>query len=175
MTIMALEDRLEDEAVSPSRLDHNGTTYIRSEYFEDGNRIFFSPLDFVLNGPDEGTVIMRTQGPYKYKVKMGQRHYENGSTVPFMCEIFVTVDHNSTTLFKERVLWLVVEATAIAVDKFKLRLNQGSASSCYSLQPQFFFDKGISMIHGSDNNDVSIAFSRVTGIPKGHLILEDKI
>ena len=174
MTSMALEDRLEDDPISPSRLEHNGTTYIRGEYFEDGNRIFFSPLDFALNGPNEGTVIMRTQGPYKYKVKMGQKHYENNSTVPFMCEVFVTVDHNSTNVFKDRPLWVVIEATDVAIDKFRLRLNQGSASYCYSLQPQFFLDKGLCMMTGSDNNDVSIAFSIVTGIPKGHLILEDK-
>lgn len=175
MNIMALEDRLGDEAVSPSRLEHNGTTYIRSEYFEDGNRIFFSPLDFVLNGPDEGTVIMRALGPYKYKVKMGQRHYENNFNVPFMCEVFVTVDYNSTNVFKDKPLWVVIEATELAVEKFKLRLGQGAASFNYSLQPQFFFDKGICMMYGSDNNDVSVAFSSVTGIPKGHLILEDKI
>lgn len=172
---MALEDRIGSGIISPSRLEQNGTTYIRSEYFEDGNRIFFSPLDFALNGPNEGTVIMRTQGPYKYKVKMGQQHYENNSTVPFMCEVFVTVDHNSTNVFKDRVLWVVIEATDIAVEKFKLRLNQGSASYCYSLQPQFFFDKGLCMMIGSANNDVSTAFSMVTGIPKEHLIVEDRV
>lgn len=174
MTFMALEDRIEDDPISPSRLEHNGTTYIRGEYFEDGNRIFFSPLDFVLNGPNEGTVIMRAQGPYKYKVKMGQKHYEGNSTVPFMCEVIITMEANSYPMCKDQTLWVVIEATDVAIDKFKLRLNQGSASNCYSLQPQFFLDKGLCMMTGSDNNDVSIAFSIVTGIPKGHLILEDK-
>ena len=37
---------------------------------------------------------MRTQGPYKYKVKMGKRHYENNSTVPFMCEVIITMEAN---------------------------------------------------------------------------------
>lgn len=171
---MALDDRLENETQSPSRIEHNGTIYIRSEYFEDGNRIFFSPLDFALNGPNEGTVIMRTYGPYKYKVKMGKKHYENNSIVPFMCEVFVTMEINNAPMYKEQLLWIVLEATDIAVEKFKLRLNQGSSSYCYSLQPQYFLDKGLSMMTGSDNNDVSIAFSIVTGIPKGHIILEDK-
>lgn len=175
MTFMALEDRLEHEVTSPSRIEHNGTTYIRCEYFEDGNRIFFSPLDFALNGPNEGSVIMRTQGPYKYKVKMGKRHYENNSTVPFMCEVIITMEANGRPRCKDQTLWVVIEATDIAVEKFKLRLNQGSASYCYSLQPQFFLDKGLCMMTGSDNNDVSIAFSIVTGIPRGHLILEDKV
>ena len=174
MTFMSLQDRLESEVISPSRLEHNGTTYIRSEYFEDGNRIFFSPLDFVLNGPNEGTVILRTQGPYKYKVKMGQRHYENGSTVPFMCEVFITREANNRIQFKEQLLWIVLQANDITVEKFKLRLNQGSSSYCYSLQPQYFLDKGLTMLTGSANNDISIAFSIVTGIPKEHLIVEDR-
>lgn len=171
---MALEDRLEDEVLNPSRLDHKGTTYIRSEYFEDGNRIFFSPLDFALNGPNEGTVIMRTQGPYKYKVKMGKRHYENDSITPFMCEVIITMEVNGRRRGEDQTLWVVIEPTEVAVEKFKLRLNQGAASYCYSLQPQFFLDKGLCMMTGSDRNDVSIAFSIVTGIPKGHLILEDR-
>ena len=49
---------LESE-LTPTEIDLHGTKYIRSEYFKDGQRVFFSVLDFALNGPDEGSIIER--------------------------------------------------------------------------------------------------------------------
>ena len=174
MGIDRLDEILPNEP-APSKISQFGTEYVRREYFQDGNIIYLSPLDFVLNGPDEGEEIVRMRGPYTNKVKMGQRHYENNSNVPFMCEVFVTVDYNSTNAFKDWPLWVVIEATELAVEKFKLRLGQGATGFNYSLQPQFFFDKGRCMSLGSDNNSVSVAFSTATGIPYGSLIIEDRL
>ena len=175
MGIDRLDEILPNEP-APSKISQFGTEYVRREYFQDGSIIYLSPLDFVLNGPDEGEEIVKMQGPYTYKVKMGQRHYESGSNVPFMCEVFVSIANESYIVKNESLLWVVVEANETTVNKFKLRDRNHSSNNYFSLHPQIFIDNGHYMNGGwlGANvlfNEINFAFSEVTGISPLHKIL----
>ena len=100
---MSINDRLNEVTegpIAPSRIEIHDTVYIRSEYFEDGNRIFYSPLDFALNGPDEGSMISRNDKHTGavHKVKVLRKHYERLHPKPKTCPNCgfhgrMTIDH----------------------------------------------------------------------------------
>lgn len=174
---MSLNNRLEevmptDKALSQVSID--GTTYIRSEYFKDGQRVFFSPLDFALNGPDEGSIVTRkTDDGCEYTVKVLRKHYERGEEAPCMVEVEVTNMYHNIILVAKQILWVIVRATKTTIDKFKLKPELGVRGHSFALVPDFFIQNNVRMNHMSPVNDVTIAFSSVAGIPKEYLVLED--
>ncbi len=174
---MSLNTRLEEVMPTDkaeSQVSLNGTIYIRSEYFKDGQRVFFSPLDFALNGPDEGSVVTRkTEDGCEHTVKMLRKHYERGEEAPCMVEVEVTSMFQNIALVASQVLWVVVRATKTTIDKFNLRLVRGVREHSFALVPDFFIQSNVRMNHMSPINDVTIGFSTVTGIPKEYLVLED--
>tara|TARA_B000000557_G_C20769613_1_gene441164 strand:+ start:415 stop:945 length:531 start_codon:yes stop_codon:yes gene_type:complete len=174
---MSINDRLNEvaeEPLAPSRIEKYNTVYVRSEYFEDGNRIFYSPLDFALNGPDEGSIISRSD---KYtgaihKVKVLRKHYERESEPPCMVEVEVSTMYGDVLEVASEKLWVIVRATPITIKKFNFMFS-GVTGTSFSLYPDFFLQKNVQMGQLSPINDVSIAFSTVTGIPKEHLVSEE--
>jgi len=157
----------------------NGAVYIRSEYFEDGQRIFFSPLDFAVNGPDEGSVVARKEIQYgdqfEHSVKVLKKHYERGSDTPCMLEVEVSsVGPENQVYVDKELLWVIVRATNTTIDKFSLEF-QGQKGYSFALVPNVFLEKRVRVNSATPNNSISIAFSYVTGIPKEYLIMEDMI
>jgi len=140
---MSLNTRLEEVMPTDkaeSQVSINGAIYIRSEYFKDGQRVFFSPLDFALNGPDEGSVVTRkTEDGCEHTVKMLRKHYERGEEVPCMVEVEVTSMFQNIALVASQILWVVVRATKTTIDKFNLRLYGGLGSIHLPLSPIFLF------------------------------------
>ena len=157
----------------------NGAVYIRSEYFEDGQRIFFSPLDFAVNGPDEGSVVARKYDKYggqiEHSVKVLRKHYERGSDIPCMVEVEVSsIGPENYAYVDKEPLWVIVRATKTTIDKFNL-VFQGQHGHSFALVPNVFLEKKVRMNSAAPNNSISAAFSHVTGIPKEYLIVEDMI
>ena len=176
---MSINTRLDEvlpEENAKSQITQNGTIYIRSEYFKDGQRIFFSPLDFALNGPDEGSIVTRKlENGCEYIVKVLRKHYERGSEVPCMVEVEVTSTYQDIAFVNKLKLWVIVRATNTTITKFKLRLTQGVREHSFALVPEFFIQNKTRMNHMSPVNDVTIGFSTATGIPKEYLVLEDML
>ena len=172
-------DRLNEVMVSDlslSQREFNGTLYIRSEYFEDGQRVFFSPIDFALNGPDEGGVLTRKDYyGTEHCVKVLKKHYERNDEIPCMLEVHITSMIGNQAVIANELLWVVVKETKTTREKFNLRTKQGVKSLSFALVPDFFQQKGVRMNHLSTHNDVSAGFSCVTGIPKEYRVLGDKI
>ena len=175
---MSIDHRLEEvlpSEIANSQISQNGHIYIRSEYFEDGQRIFFSPLDFALNGPDEGSIVTRKEeNGCEHTVKVLAKHYERGHLEPCMVEVLVSSTLNGHILIENEKLWVIVRKTKTTSLKFGLDTSKGMWSASFALVPDFFIQKKVLMNHLSPRNDVTVGFSTVTGIPLAYLILEDK-
>jgi hypothetical protein len=175
---MALDSRFSDivpdEIAKPS-IRHNGVLYIRSEYFNDGQRVFFSPLDFAMNGPDEGSIISRKEeeSGCEHTLKVLAKYHERGDEIPCMVEVELTTTIDNQVIIADRKLWVIVQLTETTKSKFKLNVDLGVRGVSYALVPDFFV--GIKMGYASPNNDVSFAFSFLTGISKHTLILGDRV
>lgn len=157
---------LESE-LTPTEIDLHGTKYIRSEYFKDGQRVFFSVLDFALNGPDEGSIIEREDKKHgKCRVKVLQKHYEHGSEVPSFMECEVTKRKQKSKL------WVLVKATKLVIERFKL-YQFGIGSTAFALRPDYFIKKNLAMDLLGPYNDSCVAFSVVTGIPPAVIVREE--
>jgi len=157
-----------DSDIAPSDIEMHGVKYIRSEYFTDGQRIFFSPLDFALNGPDDGSVMEREHKLYgRCKVKVLKRHFERGSEIPSFIECEV-----SRSFFKHK-LWVVVRTTKLVLEKFPYNSIRDIYQPNYALYPDIYLKKNLRMDLVSPRNDASIAFSLVTGIPTGTKVREE--
>ena len=180
MSLDRLDEILPNEP-APPMISQFGTEYVRREYFEDGSKIFFSPLDFVLNGPDEGEIISRVKGDVTFKVRMGKKHYTNNSPIPFMCEVFISQEYKNSlhNEFIDESLWVVLEINEITIEKFSFHamdsihvedniMNNGYDGPFLSLQPQWLIGRQTPL------NDISIIFSVVTGISKHYSIIMDR-
>tara|TARA_Y100000589_G_scaffold248046_1_gene236044 strand:+ start:1789 stop:2349 length:561 start_codon:yes stop_codon:yes gene_type:complete len=155
------------EEPPPPEIEMYGTKYVRCEYFPDGQRVYFSILDFALNGPDIGSIIERVDEKHgRCRVKVLQKHYEHGSEVPsFMeCEI---IKRN-----KKSKLWVLVKATKLVIEKFGLH-QFGIGSTAFALRPDYFIKKKRAMDILGPYNDSCVAFAIVTGIPPAVIVKED--
>ena len=166
MSLDRLNQTMPDES-PPSKINLHGTEYIRAEYFEDGSRVFFSPLDFALNGPTEGTVMERNcPNMGLCKVKVLSKHYENNSEIPSFVECLVTIRND------ESKVWLIVRATQTVIDKFRFTYRRNSPMYNYAIIPDFVLEKRQLNSH-TPFNDASSGFAAVTGITIATRIPED--
>ena len=174
---MTLHERLNEimpDVKAPSSLIQHEAEYVRREYFADGAKVYFSPLDFALNGPDEGsTVARKLEDGVECTVKVLKKHYEEGEEVPSMVEVEVEGIYQDRAFVQKQKLWVIVRATKTTIDKFSLQLNQGVREHSFALVPDIFIQSNVRMNHMSTIADSIVAFSTVTGIPKGYLVLKD--
>jgi len=178
MSLDRLNDTNQVEFAEP-QVTLNGAVYIRSEYFTDGQRVFFSPLDFAINGPDEGSVVARKETEHEHliehSVKVLKKHYERGHDTPCMLEVEVSsIGPENYAYVNKELLWVIVRATKTTIEKFSL-VFYGQKGHSFALIPNVFHEKKVRMNSAAPNNSICIAFSYVTGIPKEYLITEDKI
>lgn len=161
----------DDSDIAPSEIELHGTKYIRCEYFADGQRRFFTPLDLALNGPDEGSVMERSDKRYGHcKVKIIEKHYEHGSDVPSFMECEVKKRS------QKHKLWVIVKVTELVREKFRFaNMTLGFGNGTFVAYPDLYLRKKLRMDNMSPYNDACIAFSIVTGIPLGMSLREDLV
>ena len=152
---------------SPPKIqfDHK-TEYIRAEYNNSGERIFFSPLDFALNGPNDGDEIVKVH-PYVRKtlrLKVIERVYSNkNQEVP----MYVTLNIKSEKDDKIRDLGLVdiiVYLCPEVIERYDLKpLNFGHYFRHFAIYPQWWLDD-YRITVSSATNDLTRAVSLLTGL-----------
>jgi hypothetical protein len=173
---MTLHERLNEimpDVKAPSSLIQHEAEYVRREYFADGAKLYFSPLDFALNGPDEGSTLSRKdEHGRRFTVKVLKKHYEEGEEVPSMVEVEATITTHGRHISTGK-LWVIVRATDTTITKFKLRLTKGVTGYSFALFPDFYIHHNVRMNHHSPTNEISEAFSTATGIPINYLVLKD--
>ena len=156
------------EEPPPSEIEMYGTKYVRSEYFPDGQRVFFSILDFALNGPEVGATIRRVcevWGPCG--VKVIEKHYEHGSEVPSYMEC--EIKHRN----QKYKLWVLVKATQLVKEKFRINRRIVASSGAFALYPDYLVKKKLAPDISLPHTHACVAFSIVTGIPPGIIVKED--
>jgi hypothetical protein len=152
---------------SPPKIqfDHK-TEYIRAEYNNSGERIFFSPLDFALNGPKDGDEITKVH-PFVRKtlrLKVIERVYSNkNQEVP----MYVTLNIQSEKDDKTRDLGLVdiiVYLCPEVIERYDLKpLNFGHYFRHFAIYPQWWLDD-YRITGSSATNDLTRAVSLLTGL-----------
>ena len=127
---------------------------------------FSSIMDFAERGPIEGSIWPLSVGATAYDMRVISRHYDSDSTTPFLIEVGMTaysLDHQVRFLSDEK-LWIIVRLTDEVVKKFHLQFDQSTKNIPYAIIPDFFVRMGLTMNALSPINDVSIGFSRMTGL-----------
>ena len=152
---------------SPPKIqfDHK-TEYIRAEYNNSGERIFFSPLDFALNGPNDGDEIVKVH-PFvrqTLRLKVIERVYSNkNQEVP----MYVTLNIKSEVDDKTRDLGLVdiiVYLCPEVIERYDLKpLNFGHYFRHFAIYPQWWLDD-YRITVSSATNDLTRAVSLLTGL-----------
>ena len=123
-------------------------------------------MDFAERGPIEGSIWPLSVGATAYDMRVISRHYDSDSTTPFLIEVGMTaysLDHQVRFLSDEK-LWIIVRLTDEVVKKFHLQFDQSTKNIPYAIIPDFFVRMGLTMNALSPINDVSIGFSRMTGL-----------
>ena len=127
---------------------------------------FSSIMDFAERGPIEGSIWPLSVGATAYDMRVISRHHDTDSTTPFLIEVGMTaysLDHQVRFLSDEK-LWIIVRLTDEVVKKFHLQFDQSTKNIPYAIIPDFFVRMGLTMNALSPINDVSIGFSRMTGL-----------
>lgn len=127
---------------------------------------FSSIMDFAERGPIEGSFWPLSVGTTAYEMRVISRHHDTDSTTPFLIEVGMTaysLDHQVRFLSDEK-LWIIVRLTDEVVKKFHFQFDQSTKNIPYAIIPDFFVRMGLTMNTLSPINDVSIGFSRMTGL-----------
>lgn len=154
------------EIISPSIVYQNDLPYIRGEFSRTGERVFFSPMDFALNGPKNGDEITKVH-PFARKtlsLKVIERVYSNkNQEVP----MYVTLNIKSETDDKTRDLGLVdiiVYLCPEVIERYDLKpLNFGHYFRHFAIYPQWWLDD-YRITGSSATNDLTRAVSLLTGL-----------
>lgn len=151
---------------SPPKIqfDHK-TEYIRAEYNNSGERVFFSPMDFALNGPKDGDEIVKVHPWYRktLRLKVIERVYSNkNQEVP----MYVTLNIQSEYDDKTRDLGLVdiiVYLCPEVIERYNLKTLDSRYFRQFAIYPQWWLDD-YRITGSSATNDLTRAVSLLTGL-----------
>ena len=151
---------------SPPKIqfDHK-TEYIRAEYNNSGERIFFSPMDFALNGPKDGDEIVKAHPWFRktLRLKVIERVYSNkNQEVP----MYMTLNIQSEVDDKTRDLGLVdiiVYLCPEVIERYNLKTLDSRYFKQFAIYPQWWLDD-YTITGSSATNDLTRAVSLLTGL-----------
>ncbi|MAI37906.1 MAG: hypothetical protein CBB67_016760 [Alteromonadaceae bacterium TMED7] len=153
------------DIVSPSIVYQNELPYIRGEFSKTGERVYFSPMDFALNGPKDGDEITKVH-PFIRKtlsLKVIERVYSNkNQEVP----MYVTLNIKSETDDKTRDLGLVdiiVYLCPEVIERYDLKTLDSRYFKQFAIYPQWWLDD-YRITGSSATNDLTRAVSLLTGL-----------
>ena len=154
------------DIVSPSIVYQNELPYIRGEFSKTGERVFFSPVDFALNGPKDGDEIVKVHPWFRktLRLKVIERVYSNkNQEVP----MYMTLNIQSEVDDKTRDLGLVdiiVYLCPEVIERYDLKpLNFGHYFRHFAIYPQWWLDD-YRITGSSATNDLTRAVRLLTGL-----------
>ena len=154
---------------SPPKIqfDHK-TEYIRAEYNNSGERIFFSPLDFALNGPNDGDEISKKHPEFRYTIhlKVIERVYSNkNQEVPMYVTVRVRVTYDDTDEDLGLVDIIVYQCPEVR-ERYNFRVDSSwySYYNTFAIYPQWWLEGDYRINESSPNNDLTRAVSIITGL-----------
>ena len=128
-----------------------------------------------MNGPLEGDITARKEinNGCEHSLKVLTKHYERDDIIPCMIEVELTTTIDNQIIIKDQKLWVIVKDTETTRKKFRLDTELGVRGNSFALVPDFLVKRRMNQL--TTNNDVTVAFSIITGIPKETLILGDRV
>lgn len=163
-----LVERDGGDNVSPSIIYKNQLPYIRGEFNKSDERIFFSPLDFALNGPEDGDEISKKHPEFRYTIhlKVIERVYSNkNEEVPMYVTVRVRVTYDDTEEDFGLADIIVYQCPEVRERyNFRVDSNWYSYYNAFAIYPQWWLEDDYRINESSPNNDLTLAVSIITGL-----------
>ena len=157
----------------PSMIVQNNVEYVRREYFKDGRKVFFSPLDFALNGPPIGAVISGSDGQYECAITVLEKHHEPGDPVP--CYVTVSVKWSDPHLgvFEQGLADIITKDCETVREHFGFT-NYTQGHNYFAITPHFWREQGLYKNPHLPYNRITRGIELVTGISAHTLLCDDR-
>ena len=154
---------------SPPKIQFDQKTeYIRAEYNNSGERIFFSPLDFALNGPKDGDEISKKHPVFRYTIhlKVIERVYSNkNQEVPMYVTVRIRCTYDDTDEDMGLVDIIVYQCPEVK-ERYNFTVDRSwhRYYEAYAIYPQWWLDDDYRINSASTTNDLTEAVSIITGL-----------
>jgi hypothetical protein len=177
MKMLDREINPQQHEIIPSMLTKRGAEYVRREYFKDGQRIFFSPLDFALNGPQvtlgAKTVISREHRGSTCTLTVLDKHHDGDDPTP----CYVTVGIKWTVhggVFEEGLADIITKDCKLVREHFGFLNYQVKGNTYFAISPHFWREKALYKNPQLPLNRISAGVALTTGINAHSLVSDDK-
>ena len=166
------------QQLAPPTLIKNNVEYVRRESFKDGQRVFFSPLDFALNGPivtiGTKTVMSRSTDEYKCSLTVLEKHHEPGDPIP--CYVTVSVKWTCPTMgvFEEGLSDIITKDCEMVRKRFDFRDYIRQGPNYFAIFPHFWSEQALYKNPNLPYNRITKGIELVTGISAHTLVSDDR-
>ena len=148
--------------------------YIRAEYNNSGERVYFSPMDFALNGPKDGDEISKKHPEFRYTIhlKVIERVYSNkNQEVPMYVTVRVRVTYDDTDRDYGMADIIVYQCPEVQKRyNFTVNNNWYAYYDAYAIYPHWWLEDDYRINFSSTNNDLTHTISLITGLC-GHTLV----
>ena len=154
----------------------NNVEYVRREYFKDGRKVFFSPLDFALNGPPIGAVISGSDGLYEYEcaITVLEKHHEPGDPVPCYVTVAVKWTCPSMGVFDEGLVDIITKDSEMVRKRFGFTTYERQGTNYFAIFPHKWRDEALYKKPDLPYNRMTRGIELVTGISAHTLLCDDR-
>ena len=158
----------------PSIIVQNNVEYVRREYFKDGRKVFFSPLDFALNGPPIGAVISGSDGQYECAITVLEKHHEPGDPVPCYVTVSVKWSDPHMGVFEKGLADIITKDCETVRKHFGFTNYTQQGHNYFAITPHFWREQGLYKNPHLPYNRITRGIELVTGISAHTLLCDDR-
>jgi hypothetical protein len=158
----------------PSIIVQNNVEYVRREDFKDGRKVFFSPLDFALNGPPIGAVISSSDGEYECAITVLEKHHEPGDPVPCYVTVSVKWSDPHMGVFEKGLADIITKDCETVRKHFGFTNYTQQGHNYFAITPHFWREQGLYKNPHLPYNRITRGIELVTGISAHTLLCDDR-
>jgi hypothetical protein len=167
-----------EHELAPPTLFSNNVEYVRRESFKDGQRVFFSPLDFALNGPvvtiGTKTVMSRSDGRHDCSITVLEKHHEPGDPVPCYVTVSVKWSNQLMGVVEEGLADIITKDCEIVREHFGFTNYTQQGHNYFAITPHFWREQGLYKNPHLPYNRITKGIELVTGISAHTLVSDDR-
>ena len=164
--------------LAPPTLTNNDVEYVRRESFKDGQRVFFSSLDFALNGPIVTTaaksIMTRSDGKYECAITVIEKHHEPGDPVPCYVTVSVKWSCPHIGVFEQGLADIITKDCEAVRKHFGFTDYTRQGHNYFAINPHFWREQGLYKNPHLPYNRITRGIELVTGISAHTLVSDDR-
>lgn len=165
--------------IIPSLLKQRGAEYVRREHFKDGQRIFFSPLDFALNGPPvtfgTKTVMSKTNREgFTCTLTVLEKHHDGDDPTPCYVTVAIKWEAPGIGVYEEGVADIITKHCDKVRDHFDYRDYFSQGINYFAIVPRYWKERGLYRNPQLPFNRISAGVELTTGINAHSLVSDDR-